>query len=48
MQQNRQLEPNENNNQALDFNAGLFIWPIVMFLFISFGIGFGYLLFWEI
>jgi len=45
MHQNSSLEPDEDNSQALDTNAGLFIWPVVMFLFISVGLAFGYLLF---
>lgn len=47
MRPNRSMEPEDNNNQVLDSNAGLFIWPVIMFLFITVGLMFGYLLFWE-
>jgi hypothetical protein len=32
--------------QELELNAGLFIWPVIMFVFVAMGLTIGYV-FWE-
>lgn len=39
------LELTEKQNQEIKLNAGLFFWPIIMFLYMLIGVFFGYL-FW--
>ena len=43
MHRNRPPQPDEEQDQALELNAGLFIWPAVMFLVTTLGLIFGYL-----
>ena len=42
MHRNKSPQRDEEQDQALELNAGLFIWPAVMFLVTTLGLLFGY------
>jgi hypothetical protein len=43
MHRNKSPQLDEEQDQALELNAGLFIWPAIMFLLTTLGLIFGYL-----